>query len=208
MIFRNSLSVVFIFLVSLSVQGAVLIGFEGEQGTSISDGFPYTESGFTFTASGTGDAPLVLDEIIDEIRMDPSDYLTFTGNFGANVLSLTLTSNLGSPFSLLSMQAGLFAEGGGFGASTLTLTGNQSGGGTVIHKVVSSETPGDAFVDDITFDSTWGNLDSVEFSISNGGFFYGLDVDNISLVVVPELSSLVLMGIAFVGMLGRYLVRR
>ena len=111
-------------------------------------------------------------------------------DFGG-INSLTITSDTAPAFNLQSLD--IASRSSDYGATTVTIVGNLSGGGIVNHIYNDA--------DNSTFENlvlNWTNLTSVDFTGSgnsgNGENWFRLD--NISLSAVPEPASLILFGLS------------
>jgi hypothetical protein len=111
---------------------------------------------------------------------------------GAN--SLTITSDTTAVFDLLSLD--IASRSVSHGSTTVTITGNLSGGGMVNHIYNDNN--------DSTFENlvlNWGSLISVHFAGSGnpGDGENWFRLDDVSLLV-PEPASLMLFGLSVVGL--------
>ena len=190
-------------LLSPMAAQADVIDFSGEAdgAYAIFDGAPdtYDISGFTFdghflyttAGSGCGEGGC---NTIDGESGQIADF------FGAGTPVMTLAESGGNAFSLVSLDAAIayLNISSLYNADSLTVVGTLFGGGTV------SQTMGLGLgAGTMSFDSSWGNLLSIEFAAGGSGNGSNAFVtDNIVLgaATVPEPGTLALLGIGLLGM--------
>ena len=127
----------------------------------------------------------------------PTDgqYLGIDGPAAGYGLPVTMSQVGGSPFSLLDFMGNELwtSVPAGFpNATSIELTGNVHGGGTVS---TSLALDGNANVWQ-HFVVNWNNLDSVVFS---GNLDYSIAIDSLNVVSVPEPSTLLLSTLGLIG---------
>ena len=144
---------------------------------NIQAGFNFTY-GYTYTEAGINFAQSQGYMFGSSSGGNPSAYYTAPNFFGA---PLSVTPVAGVPFDMLSIDVR-----GYYGPNSEVLTGTLHDGSTVTATISAGYS-----WSTYTFDSSWSNLDKVEWNW-NGG----LSVDNIVIAEVPEPASLALLGAA------------
>jgi hypothetical protein len=163
---------------------------------------PTVFDGFTFTATG-GATQYSLDPGYDPTNAPPNntDFETFENS------PVTWTMSGATPFTLGSLRAAAIY---GDGAGTLTVTGNLSGGGTVVQVFNLPAYSGSAQWATYVLNPGFANLASVDFAWS--GEFIGIDDVVVSgqsaAAPVPSLSMLATVSLALMLVATAFLARR
>jgi hypothetical protein len=140
---------------------------------NVSPGVPYTESGYTFTPTGSQSAVFDSAAAVD-MPGDATDFFGFEEN---NFITLTFG---GGGFDLTSLLIGPTTLSGG--TTSMTIVGNLAGGGSLVRTFSNLTTATLAQLN-------WINLSNVLFRVTDDSA-----LDNLEVTAVPEPASLLLLG--------------
>ena len=187
-------SLVFVASISLAAaSSAATIGFEGVVGGDfVVPVTPYVEAGFTLTnslGSASDSDGIFSPSFIGGVNNGTDNFGWCGGCHATNPLVITLTPNAGTPFSLISFEAGNLVAGQFTSGEQIIVTGNLAGGGSVVQTVTLVQDTLTLF----TLGAGFTNLTSVEFVGSLAPAGSHLAMDNL-VVTTPEPSTALLVG--------------